>query len=430
MTEIKEINQLGYAGTLTKSHKLPVQIDDGTILQANVGDITEIAVNEVIESVNDYVADAMDVINNITNEPTGFTNNENIVVTYNSSTRKITLTGIFEAYYKGALIHELTNEWESAAHPATLDKTYFFYYCDDGFVISDQIWDFNCLQIAVVQYFTAQQIALREVHGFQQWQTHKELHEVIGTYLIAGGDLSDFTLSSTTATVKRPVVSSARIQDEDLPSVLDALTSKQYTIRYLVGSVAVRTFETDRGDFIKLSTTTPQFNEFTGGAWTFTNMSNNNYAAVFLVAIPTTDDTTSKKYRFMWTQPQQQSATLATIQALTPNSLNHGSDAALLPEYVFIGKIIIQCTSGGNNWQIISVEKLTGTRINQVTTNLGGAITSVTHDNNFAGSGTSLSPLTLASLTTYENNADAFAALGSGRLYIRSGHGLDISVTV
>ena len=76
--EIKEIKELEYAENLTKGYKLPVQLDDGTILQANVGDVTQIAVNEVIESVNDYVADAMDVINNITIQPTGFTNKENI----------------------------------------------------------------------------------------------------------------------------------------------------------------------------------------------------------------------------------------------------------------------------------------------------------------------------------------------------------------
>ena len=81
-------------------------------------------------------------------------------------------------------------------------------------------------------------------------------------------------------------------------------------------------------------------------------------------------------------------------------------------------------------WQITSIEKILGNKTNQLQVSLGGALTSVSTDANFAGAGTSLSPLTLARLTTYENNAEAFAAIGAGRLYIRSGHGLDISVTV
>ena len=56
-------------------------------------------------------------------------------------------------------------------------------------------------------------------------------------------------------------------------------------------------------------------------------------------------------------------------------------------------------------------------------------LTSVSHDNNFSGDGTALRPLTLANLTTYENNTEAVAAIGVGRLYIRASHGLDITVT-
>jgi hypothetical protein len=159
-------------------------------------------------------------------------------------------------------------------------------------------------------------------------------------------------------------------------------------------------------------------------------MSNNNYAAVFIAAIPVSSDTNSQKYRYVFVQPQTQSATLTTIQALTPNNLVLGDSSLLLAEFVFFGKIIIQCVSGGNNWQITSIEKILGNKSSQLQVSLGGALTSVSTDANFAGSGTSLSPLTLARLTTYENNAEAFAAIGAGRLYIRSGHGLDISVTV
>ena len=165
MTEITEINKLGYASSLTKLHKLPVQLDDGTILQANVGDVTQIAVNEVIESVNDYVADAMDVINNITIQPTGFTNKENITLTYASDTRKVTLTGLFEAYYKGVLIPELTNGWVSIAHPSTIDKVYYLVYGDSGFTFSDVPNEDYELSIAKINYLTGSSVAIQLTYG-------------------------------------------------------------------------------------------------------------------------------------------------------------------------------------------------------------------------------------------------------------------------
>lgn len=161
MTEIKEINQLEYARSLTKLHKLPVQLDDGTILQSNVGDVTQIAVNEVIESVNDYVADAMDDINNITLQPTGFTNKDNITLTYAADTRKVTLTGLFAAYYKGVLISELTNGWVSIAHPAILDKVYYLVYGDSGFTFSDVPNEDYELSIAKIYYLTGSSVAIQ-----------------------------------------------------------------------------------------------------------------------------------------------------------------------------------------------------------------------------------------------------------------------------
>ncbi len=63
----------------------------------------------------------------ITKEPTGFTNNENITCTYDSTTRKVTLTGTFDAYWRGKKIDVITNGWVSDAH-ADVEGTYFLSY--------------------------------------------------------------------------------------------------------------------------------------------------------------------------------------------------------------------------------------------------------------------------------------------------------------
>jgi len=323
----------------------------------------------------------------VTSEPTGFTNNDAIGVSYNSTTRKITLTGTFQAYCRGELITELVNGWESPAH-ADISGTYFLYYNETGVHFDTTPFDFRCLQIAYVQY-NSHDLAIREVHGFMPYQTHRELHDVIGTYRVSGGDLSSYTLNSTTVANRRPDINQTVVRDEDLLSTLPVLTSKTYTQRYLSGA-AIRSFNTDQPEIIAVNGNIPYYNQNVGGIWQQTPMSNNQYGAIFVVAVPTTADANSQKYRYMFVQPQQVGI-LSDIQALTPNNLTHGDTSNLVSEFVFMGKIIIQVS--GNNWTIYSVELLSGTRLGQVTSVAGNYLTTVNHDTTLTGTGTATDPL-------------------------------------
>ena len=324
-----------------------------------------------------------------TKEPTGFTNNSAITVTYNSTTRKVTLSGTFDAYYKGVRIRELIDGWTSSAHD-TPQAVYYLYYCDSGFVFSTTPWDFSCLMICFVQY-NSHQIGVREVHGFMPNGVHKELHNVIGAYLVSGGDLSGYVVGSTVAAERRPLISNLVIADEDLDSTVLALSSASYTQRYLTGS-AVRSFNTAQAEIVPVSGSQPYYNLNTGGTWSQALFANNSYGAIFVVGVPTTNDAGSQVYRFMFVQPQLNSASLTEIQALTPNSLVHGVAASLVSEFVFFAKIIIRYTGG--NWSITSVEKLTGTKVAQTST-AAGALTTVTHDTTLTGEGTTASPLSV-----------------------------------
>lgn len=350
----------------------------------NIFDVT----NDNADVLDDVVG-KLDNIPIITKEPTGFTNNENITVTYDSVTRKVTLTGTFEAYYQGYKVDVLTNGWISPAH-ADVEGTYFLYYNGSTFVFNTTPWTFDMLMIAVVQY-NSHKIAVREVHGFMQWQSHKNLHDNIGAYRCDGGDFSNYTLASTTPTNRRPQISITSVCDEDLKTNLPALTTNSYTQRYLTGSGS-RTFNTLQPEIIANNGTVPYWNQFTGGTWQQTLMGNNEYGAIFVVAVPMTSDAGSQIYRYMFVQPQQVSTSLATIQALTSNNLTHGDTANLLSEFVFIGKIIIQASV--SNWTIVSVEKLFGSRINQVSIS-GSFLSVVTTDATLSGNGTPTNPLTI-----------------------------------
>lgn len=322
----------------------------------------------------------------ISKSPTGFTNNENIVVTYDSVARTVTLTGSFEAYFNGKVVPVLTDGWVSPAHVAVAGN-YYLYYNGTDFVFTTTPWTFDMLMIAFVQY-NSHKIALREVHGFMAYQTHENLHNTIGAYKYSGGDFSGYTLSSVTPANRRPQVGLTVVNDEDLKTTLPALTTNSYTQRYLTGA-GDRTFAILQTEMVPNNGTKPYWNQFTGGNWVQTLMNGGQYGAIFVVAVPMTSDAGSQIYRYMFVQPQQV-GTLVSIQALTPSSLTHGDSANLLSEFVFIGKIIIRC--GASDWDIESVQKLEGTKISQVALS-GNFLSTVTTDATLSGNGTVGSPL-------------------------------------
>lgn len=347
-----------------------------------------------VDGIADDLDGRLDVLENnvvLTGEPTGFTNNDAITVSYNPTTRKVTLTGTFEGYYKGVKVLELVNGWSSPAH-ADVEANYYLYYCETGFVFDTTPWDFTCLMIAFIQY-NSHQLGIREVHGFMPHVTHDEFHRTIGAYKRSGGDFSGVTLNSVTAALRRPDVSDTYVADEDLVSLIPALATKAYTQRFLAGS-AVRSFNLDQVEILPVSGNQPYYNQNVAGTWQQTLFMNNNYGAIFIVALPTTADTLSQKYRYMFVQPQQISASLEVIQALTPAFLTHGDSNLLVSEFVFIGKIIVRYTGG--NWSITSIDKLDGTRISQVATPAGNYLSVVSHDATLTGDGTAVSPLVVA----------------------------------
>lgn len=337
---------------------------------------------------------------------TGFTNSENITVTYDKDARTVTLNGTFVAYYEGVVVSQLVDGWVSDPHDST-EGIYFLHYCDNGFTFTTEPWEFNCLQIAFILY-DGQQFGIRECHAFMQWECHKELHQTVGTYKTQGGILTPYSyaLNSTTATDRRPDVDATHVSDEDLSTVNSALTSKAYTIKYLDGANATRVFDLDQTEIIPVNGNIPYYNQYTGGAWQQTPMANNEYGAIFLVAIPTTADTWSQKYRYIWVQPQQVSSTLSTIQALTPTSLNNGDPALLASEFVFITKIIIKVS--GNDWTIHQVDNITGTRLGQVASPSGSYLSSVAVDATLEGNGTVVNPLGIKSTRTTQIDGDLY----------------------
>jgi len=335
--------------------------------------------------------DSAQVIKDVTKDPTGFYDNDNIIVTGNGD-RTVTLTGTVQAYWRGEHVTTLVSGYESPAHGTDTSKIYYLSYNGTSITWSDSIWTFDKLQIAVAYYnpTAAQWFYLKETHGVMPYTTHSELHETLGTYLQSGGSMSGYTLSSTTAANRRPDVAASYVRDEDLVTLLPALTSKQYT-QYYLSSTATQNFALSAADIVHLSGNNPYWNQFSGGNWIQTLMQNKSYMSIWLYAIPACADATSQAYRYIWVQGQANNTSLTNELALQPSNLNLGSLS--LPEIVCIGRVIIQYTAA--NWNLNSVQLITGTKLSQTATAAGNFLTAVTTDATLTGSGTPTNPLSV-----------------------------------
>lgn len=334
----------------------------------------------------------------VTKEPTGFTAPENVDVAYDDTLRTVTLSGTVNAYFHGEPVPVLTSGWVSPVHSSD-PGTYFLVW--DGTVdgSGDPVFEwktptlvlFSDLLIAYAVY-ESYKFCLRECHGLMPWQTHKELHEVIGTHKEDGGTLADYVLSSTTVADRRPSVSATTVDDEDLPTLIPALAANGPYTQFELFNADEVSLSTGELDIVPLSTNNPYWNEFTGGAWQQTLMSNNYFMSVWLVAVPVASDAQSQLYRYIWVQGQEQSATVTAQRGLSPNNVSMGTLQDTVPEFSFIVQVIISYQAA--NWDIEEVNAIDGTKFSHSSSPQGSGLTAVEHDNTMTGTGTVSSPLT------------------------------------
>jgi hypothetical protein len=337
-------------------------------------------------------ADKAQTTRDITKEPTGFTVPENIDDSYDPITRKITLTGTVNGYYRGMPIAELTTGWESDAH-ADVVGTYLLSYDGSTFAWkTPSTLDFSDILIAFANYGAIDKFGIRECHGLLQWQAHKMVHDRWGTSRESGGDVADYALDSTIVADRRPSVSATLIADEDLPTLNPLLAANGPYNQFTLSSTETVNFDTVGTDIIPLSGNQPYYNEFTGGAWQQTLMTNNYYTSVWLVGMPVTSDADSQKYRYFFVQGQSQSALESTQIAISAKSVNLGEFNNLSPEAVYLEQFIVRYI--GTNWVITNSFRLEGETAS-ISGSQGSFLSSVTSDGTLSGNGTVSDPLSV-----------------------------------
>lgn len=335
------------------------------------------------DNINNYLTKS-----NITQQGTGFDTPETTTVSYDAGTRKITLGGTTQGYWRYSAITGLTSGWLSDARPDT-NGVWFLKYDGSVYSWSNTQWLFTEVQISFGIKTNTAEIWLRECHGLMDSYSHLDEHQARGTYKTAGGDFTNYTVGSNTATNRRPYISSTTLWDEDLPSVIASLSTNSYAWFWL-SSTGLANITSANAEIVSVTGAIPNYNQYTT-SWIQTPFPVNAYGKIFVVAVPVTADAANQGKRYLFIQPQTVSTTLTTIQAVTSDSVNWGDFANVLTEFNFIGEIIVRYTAA--NWVITSVSKITGTRTSQSLSS-GGFLSSVSTDGvTITGDGTPANPI-------------------------------------
>jgi hypothetical protein len=303
-----------------------------------------------------------------TKDPTGFADNDKIVVAYDGTERTVTLTTTDSSeivYYWRGERHSLGTTWVSDAHSATAAN--YFLLSNDGttFVWSTTMWDFTDVMVSTVRYASETKfIAIRECHGTGDWNYHRTAHWGIGTIrngsTPAGGTVAGYTAGSTAEADRRPSATAVDLLDEDVVTSVAALTDGgPYSHLQLASSTTTDYVLNTQLEIVHMSGTTPQYQNPTTAAWV--NIGVNDFANVYLIAVPAATGTIAQYGRWLWFQPQAEYSTLALAETESFVSLNRADLVNAFAEFLPVARVTIK-RSAVSYFSIEAVEQLYGSR--------------------------------------------------------------------
>lgn len=335
-------------GTFVRSTSPAISGNPTTTTQTQGDNSTRIATTAYVDTGLNTKLNLTTIVD--TKDYTGFVDADNINVSYDHTTRTITLTGADLSYYFRGTKHILTSPWTSPAHTATTGK--YFLYSTDGstFSWSTTAWTFADVMVSYVDYDTVAtaSFAFKETHACMDYKSHEEFHANIGTYRVSGGGATAGTYvenNPTDANVS-PGFNAAVIKDEDVSTTLPAWTEGTYTTVYVgVGGTVVFNIAAtlpfiSTGSYLQVNNTT------TG---VMANGVNARYYNVYQIMLPCTSDTNSARYRMLMLQPQATYTSLAAAQAEDTRTLVLGNLTTLAAEMVIYTRITYVTASGDTN---------------------------------------------------------------------------------
>jgi len=186
-----------------------------------------------------------------------------------------------------------------------------------------------------------------ERHGISMgWSTHEYLHDTIGSAW-QSGYLPSLTVDgdgSSDSHCEMQAVSAGIFHDEDIEHSNAQQTT--YELWYKDGAGGDWRKEAASAALVAITATRPDFNEYTGGAWQRTEVTNTNFTLTHIFAT-NRNGTTNKVILIMGeneyaTKGVAQDAALTELLAITTAGLQ-------TPELMPIGTVIIECKDSYTN---------------------------------------------------------------------------------
>lgn len=272
----------------------------------------------------------------ITGFPVDSSNNYYVDLTYNESTRTITITptgSTFDVFCYG---NKVTKTGAQSIQHGTQYGGHFIYYDTNGTLVTGQTpWDL--IHHAPVAYVFWDSTNSRGLpffelhHSGRDTFAHKRLHSVDGTQIESGFSVAGYTLATDSDAGVTFSVSSGVIADEDIQFTTEALTDgTAYVIFRRIGASGNWQFsKTSTLPFLNGSTNIA-YNQNTGATWQMTDVTANyfvNYYAFATTALNTTKitPTPSNSQQIILIPGQAIYTTLTAAQAETVGNLSYGS---------------------------------------------------------------------------------------------------------
>jgi hypothetical protein len=283
-------------------------------------------------------------------EPNGFPDPSQVTMTFNEGTRTLTVTpagASFEFYSNGTLFTKTAPQ--STVIPDT-EGVVLAYFNAAGALTSQvgftpEAIAQNCL-VASCYWDATNKTAIPnawcELHGSSMSPaTHAYLHKALGVQWVSGISLEVTTDDSTDA--GNQIASSAGVTaDEDLAlSILAQAKGATIPVLYKSGAAGVwRADKTRLYPFLNTGTGRVAWNEFTGGAWQLTEVSNGYYTLAHIYAIPGLNQNDGRLIAIPGENQYQRKSDAQDAALYEALQLDMGGLPG--PEFLLVGTLIIE----------------------------------------------------------------------------------------
>lgn len=277
----------------------------------------------------------LDGKNDATGFPTDASGNYLCTLTYNETTRTVTITptgSTFDVYIGGT---KYTFTGAQSIQHGTQQGGHFIYFDATGTLVTGQVpWDI-LLHAPVCYVFrdavTNINIAWEERHHAGRdlfWHRNQHFNE--GSKIRSGFTASGYTLNSSTSDTDISfAIDTGIVEDEDIAVATEVLPDGgPYTLLRRTG--ATGDWVIDRSPVVPLllSGLDVAYNNFSGGVWTLTAPGQNQYVNYYVfaaTAIPSTAVTPSTKNQILIVPGQAVHASLANANAEAVSSIAWGN---------------------------------------------------------------------------------------------------------